>query len=455
MAGAGRMHTLLVSPYPPERDGIASYAFQLAKSLRSSGERVTVLSPSPSAAHLHLAYGGPRGSVALGRRVRSYDKVVLQYHPMYHYDSDSFARRTATDLLLGEALRLAKQSVVYIHELEYDEFRLSTSRQRAAEFLWRSSDSLVFHSQFEMDKFRELFPAAAARALIADHGRSFFRRTHLDRAAARSSLGLNHDAFVFLAIGFIQRHKGFDRAIRAFAGLHEHGATLSVVGSCRSDEPEFLAYLAELRSLEARTPGVQVCEGYVSDEMFDRWILASDVVVLPYRQIWSSGVLERAKLYDTPVIATRVGGLDEQADTERTTLVGSDDALRAAMSAALGVPTSRTPQWAVAEDAPWQVVQEELRRRAALVSDPATPIPRGHAGGPSLPPASYALRNVPRYLAPPTSSKRPGVGTVKRLVNGAVSWRIDPLARHVETLRVAAVTAVDELQERLDDLDSA
>src|SRR5439155_159192 len=71
-------------------------------------------------------------------------------------------------------------------------------------------------------------------------------------------------------------------------------------------------------------------ERYVSDEEFDRWIVAADVVVLPYRHIWSSGVMERAALYDRPVIATRVGGLEAQA-RPGTMIVDDDEELARAM----------------------------------------------------------------------------------------------------------------------------
>src|SRR3546814_3813969 len=52
--------------------------------------------------------------------------------------------------------------------------------------------------------------------------------------------------------------------------------------------------------------------GYVSDEEFDRWLVAADCLVLPYREIWSSSVIERAGIYGVPVIATDVGGLAAQ-----------------------------------------------------------------------------------------------------------------------------------------------
>ena len=39
----------------------------------------------------------------------------------------------------------------------------------------------------------------------------------------------------------------------------------------------------------------------------------ADTLVLPYREIWSSGVMERAKLFNRVVIAADVGGLGDQA----------------------------------------------------------------------------------------------------------------------------------------------
>ena len=54
---------------------------------------------------------------------------------------------------------------------------------------------------------------------------------------ARAALGLPADEHVFLCIGFVQPHKGFDRAVRAFAGLAAQGARLDVVGSVAGRRP--------------------------------------------------------------------------------------------------------------------------------------------------------------------------------------------------------------------------
>ena len=59
----GTVRILMVSPYPPIRDGIASYTVQEVAALLDAGHEVEVLSPWPSAAHHHLALPRPTRSV--------------------------------------------------------------------------------------------------------------------------------------------------------------------------------------------------------------------------------------------------------------------------------------------------------------------------------------------------------------------------------------------------------
>ena len=133
----------------------------------------------------------------------------------------------------------------------------------------------------------------------------------------------------------------------------------------RVDEPAFLQHRDELAAAIRQTRGATLHDAYLSDEAFDLWLVAADAVVLPYRQIWSSGVMERAALYSRLVIATRVGGLGEQAPTG-TVLVDDDTVLTAAIAAAAGVIGSPSPSTPLE---PWpdgdrDTIQAEVRRRA-------------------------------------------------------------------------------------------
>jgi glycosyltransferase involved in cell wall biosynthesis len=445
----------MVTPYPPVRDGIAAYALQAVADLRSAGHEVEVLSPAPSAAHHHLDLKGPRGALALAKRVRSYDRVIVQFHPDFFYPLGSEGTSRALEsLALAVPFGLARDLEVLVHEIDYSRGRRIGVAAAAERLLWRTPDRIVVHTEMERADMAQGFGIPRRRIEVEAHGGHFRKHVHVSRAEARAELNLPDEAFVFLAIGFIQPHKGFDRAIKAFAGLSDAGCRLDVVGSVRVEEPEYLAHLEELRRLSAAIPGTHLHEAYVTDAEFDRWLVAADTVVLPYRVIWSSGVLERAALYDRPIIATRVGGLaDQAADRGGITIVDDDTGLAAAMRRAASITTpeiSDPPQtWAEAEATDRESVMAAIRERAqvrrrgrpeTLAADPSPPGGRARAAQASAP-----LRRLPALGLPPARSGKTSATLVKRLIRRLTAWQLEPVVNQVNRLQDATVDAVEGL----------
>jgi glycosyltransferase involved in cell wall biosynthesis len=445
--GDDGMRILMVSPYPPLRDGIAAYALQSVAALRRDGHEVEVLSPGPSAAHHHLDLLGPRGPLVLARRVRGYDKVVIQFHPDIFYPVPTTpARHAMVSLALLAAVRAGRRTEVVVHEIDYTIGRRRGPDGLAARRLWRRVDTIRLHTEIERRNLIEAFGVRPERTEVTAHGAHFVRRTAMTRDAARRSLGIPEDELMFLAIGFIQPHKAFDQAVRAFDGLGGHGCSLHIVGSVRVDEPQYLAYLAELQALVEATPGVRLHNQYVSDEQFDRWLVASDVVVLPYRNIWSSGVLERALLYERKVIATAVGGLSHQAAARPGVTLVDDHGLAAAMwrargQAALG-PDAVEASWPAGGERLREQVQEQVVARATRRR--GVPVRTGDGAAAAVTgQASLPLRRLPPLGVPSPTSARPGVSLVKRLIRRATGWQVDPLVAQVNALREVTIQALE------------
>jgi glycosyltransferase involved in cell wall biosynthesis len=445
-----RMRILMVTPYPPVRDGIAAYAVQAVAALRREQHEVEVLSPGPSAAHHHLDLLGPRGPLGLARRVGGYDKVLIQFHPDIFYPVASTPLRHAmVSLALLAVVRAARRTEVVVHEIDYRIGRRRGLDGLAARRLWRRIDRVFLHTELERQQLVDAFGVPPARTAVIEHGAHFVRRTAMTREAARRSLGIPDAELVFLAIGFIQPHKAFDRAVRAFADLGVGPWSLHVVGSVRVDEPQHLAYLAELQELVAATPGAHLHNQYVSDELFDRWLVASDVVVLPYRNIWSSGVLERALLYDREVIATAVGGLGQQAAARPgVTLVDEAD-LAAAMWRASN--RAATPQVAAVDawPAPGERLRERVQEQVVARATRRRGLPvRVDGDGPTLARhGSLPLQRLPPLGVPAPTSAKPGVSLLKRLVRRATAWQVDPLVAQVNALREATIQALERSAE--------
>ena len=440
---------LMVTPYPPRHDGLAQYAVQEVKELRRAGHDVTVLSPEPSAGHEHLDFHLSRGLLALAKRVRAYDRVIIQFHPATFYRlpiTPAERRRVALGFLVVAAL--SRELEFRVHEFDIAGAHGTTLDARLTRAMWRAVDRLTVHTATERDGLAAAFELPAARIDVREHGAHFEARSALTRDDARDELGLSHGEYIFLCIGFIQSSKGFDRAVRAFGRLASPPARLHIVGSVRAELYDEERHLEDLEALVERTPGVELHTGYVSDDRFDTWIIAADVVVCPYRFIWSSGVIERARLYERPVIASNVGGLADQLPAGGV-VVDDDGALVRAMRRfagddrePTGLDAASGGEWCAGEaldraDVMRTIQSRAAARRGAAVVASADPAHYGAAD------RSAVVRRVPPLSSPPAVSARPGATLLKRAVRRLTGWEIDPIVGQLNYLRRAIIEALE------------
>jgi GT2 family glycosyltransferase/glycosyltransferase involved in cell wall biosynthesis len=333
-----RRRTFVVSTFPPRRDGIARYADQLAEGLRGKGVEVSRIGfPGSTAEQCVRLDGGLRALVLLADTRRK-DELILMWHPELFITGHAWDR-TAAYLALGVVTRLRRTTVI-VHEPDADggspreglRAIADALEERARTWFWNSRAEVAFHSDRERDDFvrAHLGLRRRERLTVSDHGRFFRPYASATRAEARRRLGLDH-GLLFLCVGFIGRHKGFDRAVRAFAELPRGVANLQIVGSLLYETNEARAYADELRQLVEQVDGAHVEERFLDDDELDLWIQAADTVLAPYRSAASSGIVARARLLGTPVVAAAVGGLPEQLGSGDI-LVTTDDELTKALS---------------------------------------------------------------------------------------------------------------------------
>jgi len=465
---------LVVSPYPPARDGIGAFAVQQVKALRRAGNHVEVCSPRPSAAHHHIDLRGPRGALALRRLIGGFDRVIVHFHPDFFYDHPATpTSRISTGLAYAAALRSGPPVTIRLHEIDHRWVAPSDPSAFATRALFRAASRVEVHVPDHARQMVDEFNVDRDKVVLVEHGADFVARTDIGREEARRTLGLDQTGHVFLCIGFVQPHKGFDRAMTAFGDLGALGASLHVVGSVRIDDPAAADHQRELEALASRFGGTHLHLGYVSDEAFDRWIVAADTVVLPYRHIWSSSVAERARLLGRPVIATRVGGLaDQLADDPTATIVDGNNELAVAMRSVVTQAVGEAGRSSRPSDAPgdrtgWgfdgrvdrdTVMAEVARRSAATRGLRARPIDPGR--NPARPaadraPVALSLRRLRAVPPPPAASARPGVSTVKKVIRRVIGWEIDPLREQVIRLQQATLQAAETTEARLEAVEDA
>lgn len=321
------MKYLVVSTYPPMKCGIGKYAYQMVKNLRKSGNIVNVLSMQDGDGDFVENLNGWFNILKMLKYGFFYDKIVIQYQDSFFYSNQGMSKylnNLATNFSFYTLfIVLGGKITTIIHEIPYPTNKL----KKIFDYIkWSLCPKIVFHTTPEKENFEKFFfKLSSGKFELVEHNAAFYKFKDITKKQAREELRIPDNFIVFLCIGFIQYHKGFDRAIRAFERINNESMKLYVVGSVRL--AEYTSYLDDLKEMAAYTPNVFVIDQYVSDELFDTWLIACDSVIVPYREIWSSSVVARAKLFKKLVIASNVGGLKDQLG-ENDIIFNNDEDLR-------------------------------------------------------------------------------------------------------------------------------
>lgn len=332
--------------------GIWHYACALARALAAAGLEVTVgtaypFEPLAGMDGVSIRIIGSRGrrgvwppqalAVRLfehARRLAGIMRLVREVRPHVVHLHEAMGR---LDFVYTRILRANGCRVVYT---AHDPQPLGRRATWFDVVKFRRADAVLVHSRNGID---DLTLRGVAREKIVEilHGNylDFCNDSGLSSSDAREGLGLPEHARVVLFFGAISPYKGVDLLVKAFSLLvrTDSNVYLVIAGHPRMD-------LAPLRRLIGRlglTDRIRTDFRYLPLDEFSRFFVACDVVVLPYRRIYQSGVLQLAYGFGRPVVVTDVGGIGEAVREDRTGIVAAPedaDAMAAAMAEVLRDP---------------------------------------------------------------------------------------------------------------------
>ena len=211
-------------------------------------------------------------------------------------------------------------------------------------FMYRRLDHLIVHTEKMKQQLLEEFGVREGNVTVLPCGiNHMVSRTDMTRTEARSRLGLGENEHVALFFGVITPYKGLEVLLRAAAALRSGPAPVKLIIAGKVDKG-FEAYWEELQALMEThdLKGLLVERiGYIPDGDVEVYFKAADVLVLPYKYIYQSGVLFLAFHFGLPVIASDVGSLREYVTEDRTGFVcrpGDPDDLARTIESYFGSP---------------------------------------------------------------------------------------------------------------------
>jgi glycosyltransferase involved in cell wall biosynthesis len=162
--------------------------------------------------------------------------------------------------------------------------------------------------------------------------------TELTATEAKRRLGIRPGERTILFFGRIVPYKGLECLVEAFLRLARRDANCRLI---IAGEPMkgFESYMDDIRRAMADGRGADriLCRlEFIPDDETEVYFKAADVLVLPYRSIFESGLLFLAYRFGLPVIASDVGSFREELTNSRAGLLfeaGNSAALAANLDA--------------------------------------------------------------------------------------------------------------------------
>jgi glycosyltransferase involved in cell wall biosynthesis len=148
------------------------------------------------------------------------------------------------------------------------------------------------------------FGVPAGKLVVTPHGH--YVDAYVSKGTdIRKRFGISPDKFLFMFIGRINPYKGVDHLVEAFSQLKLDACELLIAGHV--DSGYSLDFVDKVNA-DGRT---RVFPQFVDDNELVDFLEAANVIVLPYKQITTSGSAILALSHKKPVVAPRLGALGE------------------------------------------------------------------------------------------------------------------------------------------------
>lgn len=167
------------------------------------------------------------------------------------------------------------------------------------------ADSIIVQANNNIERFNELFPKYSNKVSMIPHGNFLSHAEVLDKKIGREKLNLDNEKFVILFFGQIKKVKGVDILLRAFSKVckNKENILLIIAGSVWKDD--FASY-QKIIDENNINDYVKTDIKYIDDDDIKHYYSACDVAILPYKDVYQSGVVQLCYAFKKAVIATKL-----------------------------------------------------------------------------------------------------------------------------------------------------
>lgn len=196
-----------------------------------------------------------------------------------------------------------------VHNLVSHEAQFPRLERFVHRRLVRLCDRIIVHHQQAKADIISLYQAKPEKISVIPHGH--YRGAYgpaIDKVRARQQLGLSLEGKIYLTLGMLRPYKGIENLLSLWQSrqLCAKQATLLIAGKPMDD-----AYEQTISEAVSQVDGAIFHPGYVADADIPTYFSAADILILPFKNVSTSGSLLLAMSYAKPAIAPRLGGVPE------------------------------------------------------------------------------------------------------------------------------------------------
>jgi D-inositol-3-phosphate glycosyltransferase len=180
---------------------------------------------------------------------------------------------------------------------------------------YRLVDHIFVHTAKMKSELRDEFGVPDKAVTVLRHPiNNAFPDTALTPSEAKRRLGLAEQEKAVLFFGRVRPYKGLDYLLAAVERLvkSDQSYRLIIAGEPKKGSEGYTDKITATLE-QSFSPGQVIAKmQFIPDEDAELYLKAADVMVLPYKDIFQSGVLFLGYSYGLPVIATDVGAFREE-----------------------------------------------------------------------------------------------------------------------------------------------
>jgi D-inositol-3-phosphate glycosyltransferase len=176
-------------------------------------------------------------------------------------------------------------------------------------------DHFFVHTQKMKAELCDDFAVAEKKVTVIRHPiNNAFPDTALTPSEAKKRLGVKEDEQTILFFGRMRPYKGIEHLLTAFKQLSAKHPKyrLIIAGEPKKGSEAYLDEIRTFATIEFKAGELILDFRFIPDEEMEVYLKGSDVLVLPYKDIFQSGVLFLAYSFGLPVVATDVGSFREE-----------------------------------------------------------------------------------------------------------------------------------------------